>query len=148
VANVIKDSSETEAIRQQMQAVRRVLDDDVQQITEQARVMSDWRHYVKTYPWMCLGTALAVGYFVVPKRMIVRGVQPDSQTLAELAKQSHLMATANSASRNSMRNKLLSFVGKQVAGIVLSYVGQHAGRLFAPQIATSQQDDHHEESHP
>src|SRR5688572_27063119 len=66
VDNVMHNSPETEAIRQQMELVRCDLDEDVQGIVEGARDMGDWRYYVKTYPWLCLGGAVVAGYLIVP----------------------------------------------------------------------------------
>ena len=64
------NSPETQAIRQRMEEVRCDLDEDVQEIVEGARDMGEWRSYVRTYPWVCLGAALAVGYLIVPRRLL------------------------------------------------------------------------------
>jgi hypothetical protein len=92
-----------------MEEMRRDLDEDVQDIVEDARDMGDWRYYMRTYPWVCLGTALAVGYLLVPRRPF--GTQPDAQTLAELANQSRLLATSHFPSKGTARGMLLAFVG-------------------------------------
>ena len=55
-----------------------------------ARSMVDWKHYVKTYPWVCLGTAAALGFLIVPKRSTA--IHPDLATLTELARTGHLVA--------------------------------------------------------
>jgi len=47
--------------------------------------MTDWQYYVRSYPWICLGAAAAVGYLLVPSRVEV--FKPDPQTLAELVRQ-------------------------------------------------------------
>ncbi len=141
VEKVINDSRETQEIRQRMEMVRSDLEDDVHEIVEDARVMSEWRYYVRTYPWACLGAALAVGYLVVPRRVFLRGMQSDSQTLVELAKQSQMLVTPNTPPKGGVRSKLLTYVGNQVTRIVLSYVAQQAGKLFTLQAVGSQQDD-------
>src|SRR5204862_1593242 len=28
---------------------------------------TDWRHYVRKYPWLCLGATAAAGYLLVPR---------------------------------------------------------------------------------
>ncbi len=133
------NSPETQAIRQRMEAVRCELDEDVQLIVEGARDMGEWRSYVRSYPWVCLGAALAVGYWIVPRRPY--GMQPDAQTLAELANQSRLLVTANSPPKGGARGILLAFVGNLVLRGVSAFVGQQAGKLFATQAAKSPQDD-------
>jgi hypothetical protein len=74
-----------EEIQRQMRSVRSELRDDVQDIVESARVMTDWQYYVRSYPWLCLGAAAAAGYLLVPSRVQV--FKPDSQTLANLVRQ-------------------------------------------------------------
>jgi hypothetical protein len=74
-----------EVVQQQMRQVRCELGDDVQEFVDSARVLTDWHYYVRSYPWLCLGAAAAVGYFVIPTR--VHYVRPDPATLAELARQ-------------------------------------------------------------
>ena len=74
-----------EDLQRQMQQVRREMGDDVQVMVDNAREMTDWTWYVRTYPWVCLGAAVAVGYLVVPSRT-PRPVLPDAKDLLELAK--------------------------------------------------------------
>lgn len=51
-----------------MRAIREDLDDGVQNIVERAREMQDWRTYVQAYPWVFVGSAVALGYLMVPRR--------------------------------------------------------------------------------
>lgn len=74
-----------EEVQQQMRQVRCELGDDVQEFVDSARTLTDWHYYVRSYPWLCLGAAAAVGYLVIPTR--VHYVRPDPATLAELARQ-------------------------------------------------------------
>ena len=133
------NSPETKAIRQRMEEVRGNLDEDIQDIVEGARDMRDWRSYVRSYPWVGLGAALAAGYLIVPRRP--RRWQPDAQTLAELADPSRLLATSPVPARGHTRGILLAFVGNLVMRGIASYVGQQAGALFAAQVAKPRQDD-------
>ncbi len=133
------ETRESEAIRQRMEELRCDLDEDVQEIVEGARDMGDWRTYVRTYPWACLGAAMAVGYLIVPRRVF--RMQPDAQTIAELAKQSRLLATSAVPTKSSARGILLAIVGNLVLRGVSSFVGQQAGKLFASEAVDSQQGD-------
>ena len=133
------ESLETQAILQRMEEVRCDLDEGVQEIVEGARVMGKWRYYVRTYPWICLGAALAGGYLIVPRRAV--GMQTDAQKPAELANPSRLLVTPNSPPKGNARRTLLAFVGNLVLRGVAAYVGQQAGKLFASQAAKPQPDD-------
>jgi hypothetical protein len=131
------NSQETKAIRQRMEEVRCDLDKDVQGIVEGARDMRDWRSYVRTYPWVCVGAALAVGYWTVPRRHVA--LQPNAET-GELVEQSRLAQTPLVTPLGKARGLLLRCVGNLVMQEVSSYVGRQAGRFFAPQVASSPQD--------
>ena len=74
-----------EEIQRQMRDVRSELRNDVQELVDNARVMTDWHYYVRSYPWLCLGAAAAVGYLLVPSRVQV--FKPDAQMLADLVRQ-------------------------------------------------------------
>ena len=124
--NAVPNSPETEAIRQRMELVRCDLDEDVQEIVEGARDMSDWRYYVKTYPWICLGGALVAGYLIVPGAL---------GALASVA--------ASASAKGGARGKLLSLIGNLVMRSALTYAGQQARKLFAPPVAGFQEHGRH-----
>lgn len=148
---LVADSPETKAIRQRMESMRRDLDEDVQEIVESAREMGDWRSYVKAYPWAFLGTAFVAGYLIVPRRRMA--VQPDAQTLAELANQSRLLAASEVPPKSTTHGALLALVGNLLIRGVSSYVVQQVGKLVAnqtaaPQAATPRRTMNREEPHP
>jgi len=62
------DTNEVDEIRRRMALIRRDLHEDVREVVATAEAATDWRHYVAMYPWVSLGTAFALGYFVVPRR--------------------------------------------------------------------------------
>ena len=131
-------SHETNAIRKRMEEVRCDLDQDVQGIVEGAREIRDWRSYARTYPWICVGAALAFGYRIVPRRHVA--MQPNAETIAELVKQSRLAETPLVTRRGKARGLLLRCVGNLVMQGMSAYVGQQAGKHFGPQAASSPQD--------
>lgn len=135
----MQNSPETEAIRQRMEEVRRDLDEGVQEIVEGARDMRDWRSYVRTYPWVCVGAAVAVGCLIVPRSHAA--LRPDAETLAELVTQSRLAATSDLPPKRSKSTRLLALVGTLVVREVAAYVGQQARQFLTPQAVESPQDD-------
>ena len=70
-------------------SIRCDIDQDLEEMVASARSMVDWKHYVKTYPWVCLGTAAALGFLIVPKRSTA--IDADLATLTELARTGHLV---------------------------------------------------------
>lgn len=69
----MNDRPPVDAVRAQMQQIRCDIDRDLDEMVASARRMVDWRHYVKTYPWTCLGAAAALGFLIVPKRKMEHG---------------------------------------------------------------------------
>lgn len=56
------------AIREQMRQVRAHLGAEVRDLVDTAREKTDWRHYVRSYPWIFLGAAAVAGYSLVRAR--------------------------------------------------------------------------------
>jgi len=78
-----------EEIQARMREVRSNVDEEVERFVEAARSMTDWRHYVRKLPWLCVGAAAAVGYLCVrPKRA---RPSPEALQLAEAARQHRLV---------------------------------------------------------
>jgi ElaB/YqjD/DUF883 family membrane-anchored ribosome-binding protein len=64
----MNDPSLVESVEARMQQIRCDIDGDMENMAASARTLVDWKHYVKTYPWVCLGAAVALGFLIVPKR--------------------------------------------------------------------------------
>lgn len=135
----LSDSPETLAIRQRMDQVRCDLDEDVQEIVEGARDMGQWRYYLKRYPWVGVGLALAAGYLIVPRRAL--GMRRDSPALAELASQGRMLATPQLQAKGSLGGKLLELAADLALKGVSRYVAQQAGHLFAAPSARPRQSE-------
>jgi hypothetical protein len=73
-----------EKIRRRMAELRRELECDVRQVSDDARTMTDWTFYVRRFPWAVAALAAAVGFMLIPKRKQV--IKPDPEMLAELVK--------------------------------------------------------------
>jgi hypothetical protein len=84
------DASTADALQRQMQQVRAEMREDVQVMVASARDMTDWTYYVRTYPWICVGAAAAIGYLVVPAKR-EPPIKPDPKDLLELAKQQKIV---------------------------------------------------------
>jgi hypothetical protein len=59
---------EIDDIRRKMAQIRRDLHADVQNVVQGAEAATDWRRFIRNYPWASMGVALAVGYTIVPRR--------------------------------------------------------------------------------
>lgn len=61
-------TNEIEEIRKGMARIRRELHEDVKDVVESAEAVTDWKHYIRDYPWASMGLAVAIGFVLVPKR--------------------------------------------------------------------------------
>ena len=111
-----------------MQQLRCEIDGDMEDMAASARTMVDWKHYVKTYPWVCLGTAVALGFLIVPKRSTA--IRPDLATLTELARTGHLVVKPAPAATRGLVDALLATVASIAVRKATAYLGQSAGRLL------------------
>jgi hypothetical protein len=123
-----------------MQQLRCEIDGDMEDMAASARSMVDWKHYVKTYPWVCLGAAVALGFLIVPKRS--RVIRPDLATLTELARTGHLVGKPASAATHGLIDALLATVANIAVQRATAYLGQSMGRLLGKtnQCETSRHD--------
>lgn len=64
----MNDPLPEDTMQERMQGIRGDIDQGLEDVSASARSMVDWKHYVKTYPWLCMGTAAALGFLLVPKR--------------------------------------------------------------------------------
>jgi len=111
-----------------MKQLRCEIDEDMEDMAASARSVVDWKHYVKTYPWVCLGAAVALGFLVVPKRS--RVLRLDLATLTELARTGHLVVEAAPAATHGFIDSLLATVANIAVREATACLGRSAGRLL------------------
>jgi hypothetical protein len=107
-----------------------------------ARTKVDWRYYVKTYPWVCLGAAAALGFLIVPKRS--RATRPDLVPMTEPATTGHLVVKPAPAATHGLIDALLATVANIAMCKATVYLGQCAGRLLG--ITGHRETSRHEET--
>jgi hypothetical protein len=76
-------SNEVDEIRRRMAQIRKELHQDMQNVVAGAEAATDWRHYVRLYPWACLALAFGAGFMVVPRKR--RSVSRTAEKAAEAA---------------------------------------------------------------
>jgi len=114
-------TNEADEIRRRMAQIRHDLHQDVKQVVEGAGGVTDWRRYVRAYPWPLAGAAVAVGYLVVPKRR--RNVPRDVARRSDLAE---LRAVAAPTGEPETEDKKRA---KSLLGSVFGMVAPLAWRL-------------------
>jgi hypothetical protein len=132
VTRTLEDSREVEAILRRMEQIRRGLDEDAQDIVEGARDLGNWRYYVKTYPWICLGAAMVGGYLIVPRRRAIRRLIPLKYD--KVGTNGEPPSPGNSApagrKTSSVGGTLLAFVGSLVLRTAISHAVRRIDNLY------------------
>jgi hypothetical protein len=105
MAGPLGGRSEADDIQSQMRELRAELRDDVQDVVTSAHRLADIGNYVRAYPWLCVGAALAAGFLIVPQRATI--IRPDAEALIELAKKHKLVVKTDESSPKKKRVGLL-----------------------------------------
>ena len=111
-----------ENVRVQMQGIRCEIDQGLEDVSASAHRMVDWKHYVKTYPWVCLGTAAALGFLIVPKRSTTRYV--DLAILTKAARTGHPVVEPPRSAPREMIETLLATVASMAVHKVIGLLAQ------------------------
>jgi hypothetical protein len=124
---------EAEAIRRRMDELRGAMHQEVDTVVRSACTLTDWRHYVKRLPWLCLGAAAAAGFLAVPRRVEI--IRSDATDLVELAKRNRLVISPNPypESRGTLAGTVMGLLMNLVTREVATYVGQTLGKAFRGQ---------------
>ncbi len=121
-------------IPKQMQQVRRELVGDVQALAENVQVLTDWRHYVKSHPWLCLGAAAVVGYVLVPK---ARSAQPlDAAAMKELLDAAKTHSSAPPKASSGIMSALVGMATSTLFQAGVGIISQHLNDFLAPPSGT------------
>jgi hypothetical protein len=109
-----------------MAQLRSDLATDVREVRQSARVMTDWRFYVRRFPLATAAVALAVGYMLIPKRKEVKVISPDPNALAEMFKKEQLKVQAPASAKESPSMvKTLAMMGiTWAAKAGMNYMGE------------------------
>ncbi len=132
---------DVEAIRSQMASVRTTLDENVHELAENARNLTDWRYYVKAAPWGAVGAAAAIGYFIVPRRIQI--VQPSADEIAKLAKRHQIVVEHKAkaeAKQGGPAQLVMTMLANAMLRAVTAYASQQAGKVFGQQAADKSQE--------
>ena len=124
-------SNVAERIQRRMHDLRGELDNDLEEVVDSAKEFTDWRSYVRRYPWACVGVAAAIAYLAVPSRVQLES--PEVDTLLELAKKNKLAVEANPSARKQegIASTALRFILHAAGRSALTHLGQKVGEFAA-----------------
>jgi hypothetical protein len=121
--------AEVDEIRRQMAQIRRELHEDVREVVATAEAVTDWRRFIRTYPWPALGAAAAIGFLIVPKRRrsmphdIAR--RTDIERVREAVAESREAEQGREKTRKGLLAGALALIGPVVVRAAQGYAVRH-----------------------
>jgi hypothetical protein len=127
-------TDDVETIRRQMAQIRRELHEDMQNVVAGAEAVTDWRRYVKLYPWACVGAAFTLGFLIVPRRR--RSTAKEAQKAAEEAvSRVQEVASPPKAEKKEKRAGLMGMLFGMVSPIAVRAAQSYASQFLEQWIA-------------
>jgi hypothetical protein len=139
---VASASTEVDDIKREMAQLRMTLHHDVRGVVAGAEAVSDWRHYVRLYPWICLSVAFGAGFLVVParRRSIHKTVEAAATAAAEKVQDTVVgqinAKGAESHSRSGLFGTVLAFLAPMAVR-----AAQNLAIQYVESVITRQRDD-------
>lgn len=126
------EAARLDQIRLRMQNLRTDLHRDVREVVISTREMTDWKTYVRRYPWVCIGLAAGIGYLVVPSKVHKEYVQPTDKQVMKLAKEDRLHINTEPIGRPkaSIVTTALTFLVSAAVRSAVAYAGQQLGKTI------------------
>ena len=92
-------------------------------LVSSARDLTDWRHYVRSFPWLSVTAAAAIGYLVVPRRTgRMQFCDADREAIAQL--QQIAGRPPEAPMGNRIRQAVVKAVAMAAMRAALGYFGQ------------------------
>jgi hypothetical protein len=132
---------EIDEIRRKMAQIRHDMHADVQGVVQGAEAATDWRRFIRGYPWAIMGAALAVGYLVVPRRQ--RGTSTTLQVApAEIARAATLESSpivVPEKKSKGLLGSVFSLVAPVAVRAAQGYALQFAEQWLSQRVAQQMQ---------
>jgi len=114
---------------------------DVQGMVAGAEEATDWKHYIRRYPWAALSVAFVGGFLIVPRRR--RSVTKTAQKAAEAAvakvresTELPITTTAEAEKKSNKRGLIgvaMGFLGPIIFRAAQGYAAQYVENFIAQQ---------------
>jgi hypothetical protein len=125
-------TAEIEQLQAEMARIRRDLNGNVDEIVESAKELTDWRLFVRSYPWASVGAAVAAGYLVAPRIFRSANHEDGEADRPQSAKSSAIGSAAKHA--NPLVHLATSALMRNVAQLATQYV---TNRLVSPSTTSA-----------
>lgn len=101
-------------IRRRMATIRGRIHEHSDEVATRTQELSDWRFYVRRYPWASVTAAAVIGYAIVPKRRETADLDLDDQP--DEPHENHLKAVVTGAVKKAAVAQIGRALGEIVNG--------------------------------
>lgn len=120
-ATATTSTESVDDLRRRMAQIRQRLHQDMQGVVAGAEAASDWKHYVRIYPWAALGAAFVGGFLIVPRKR--RSATRTAEKTAEAVVAKFASAAENGAMHASAVEPAKEKARKGIIGAALALAG-------------------------
>jgi hypothetical protein len=103
----------------------------MREVVTVASIATDWRSYLRSYPWLAIGVAFASGYLLVPRRSRASTVVVQPQAVVEQPRQ--VVTRTEKAAKFSLVRWALGAIAPIAIRAAQSYALSHVENLLANQ---------------
>jgi hypothetical protein len=132
-------TNDVDEIRRRMAQIRRELHLDMQGVVAGAEAATDWRYYVRLYPWAALGAAFGLGFFVVPRRRsVTRAAEKAAEQVVSRVQevaQSAKLETPRQVEKEKKRSGLIGALMGMVVPVAVRAAQSYAAQFVENWIA-------------
>lgn len=139
-------TDELDQIQKDMRLIRAELRDGVQGLVDNARdlqdltsALTDWTHYVRNYPWLTLGAAAAIGYWIVPSRPVVRLSTKSATKVADQVQKQMPIPPPQEPARSSFFGALAGMAASTLFNVGMKVGSQFLMEQLEPQLSAALQ---------
>jgi hypothetical protein len=142
---VASATNEIDDIRRRMALIRRELHEDIRGVVESAEAVTDWKHWIRDYPWASMALAAGVGFWLVPKRRkLVKPQEVARAVVAEIQPAVQTVQAAVPAPEPKQKGRGLIGAGLGLIGpIVMRAAQNYATHLVSHWIAQQKEQMAH-----
>jgi hypothetical protein len=134
--------TESDEIRHRMAEIRRDMHLEIQEVVAGAEAVTDWRRYIRMYPWTAVGFAVATGYLIVPRRSrrVPRDVARTSDVAVRQMLETEQEPAPDAAGKTAVRSLVDAAVG--MLGPLAWRVAQNYALAYLEQWIAQQQEQY------
>lgn len=134
-----ENRNSADEVRQQMQAVRGQIQTHADGLVDESRKLFDWKHHVRSHPWIGLLSAAAIGYFVVPKGAKPKAAPPPDTSACPSDNESAAPDSNGTSETPSpgTAKVVAGMAGTMLMRAGLAYLGTRAGEFLGNRAETT-----------